>query len=296
VRPIGSISILAIVGGLALAASASASTLAVDSGGTLRFDAASGETNNVDLRDGAGQTTVTDSGSIIHAGNGCTQLTPHQASCPLPGGFGDQDVVMTLADRNDAARAFKVGFGHIAIDGGAGNDTISDSPQSGANVDGGLGDDTITVHPNFGGAVDVHGGLGRDSITAVSASGSVDGGLGDDDITLTNFVNPAVSAAYGGLGDDTVTADQGTNMGLIDGGLGDDRISTGPLAVVAQLTGGFGDDRIVSQNGTSTINGGFGRDFIDGHDEGDTIDCGSGLDRYVQYAGDTVSNCEVPQA
>jgi Ca2+-binding RTX toxin-like protein len=293
-RPIGSISILAIVGTLALAGTASASTLAVN-GGVLRFDAAKGETNNVDLRDGAGQTTVTDSGSIIHAGNGCTQLTPHQASCPLPGGFGDQDVVMTLADRNDAARAFKVSFGHVAIDGGAGNDTISDAPQSGADVDGGLGDDTITVHPNFGGAVDVHGGLGRDSITAGSASGTVDGGPGDDDIALISFVNPAVSAAYGGVGDDTITADQATNMGLIDGGLGDDRISTGPLAVVAQLTGGVGDDRIVSQNGTSTISGGFGRDFIDGHDEGDTIDCGSGIDRYVQYAGDAVSNCEVAQ-
>jgi Ca2+-binding RTX toxin-like protein len=295
VRPIGSISVLAIVGALALAASASASTLAVDRGGTLRFDAAKGETNNVDLRDGAGQTTVTDSGSIIHAGSGCTQVTPHEASCPLPPGFAGQEVAMTLADRNDVARAFKVSFGRVAIDGGTGNDTISDSPQSGADVDGGLGDDTITVHPNFGGSVDVHGGLGRDSITAASASGTVDGGLGDDDITLTTFVNPAVSAAYGGVGDDTITADQATNMGLIDGGLGDDRISTGPLAVVAQLAGGLGDDRIVSQNGTSTITGGFGRDFIDGHDEGDTIDCGSGTDRYVQYAGDTVSNCEIGQ-
>jgi Ca2+-binding RTX toxin-like protein len=295
VRPIGSISVLAIVGGLALAASASASTLAVDGGGTLRFDAAKGEANNVDLRDGAGQTTVTDSGSIIHAGNGCTQVSPHQASCPLPPGFAGQDVAMKLGDRNDAARAFKVSFGHVAIDGASGDDTIDDAPQSGADVDGGLGDDTITVHPNFGGGVDVHGGLGRDSITAASASGTVDGGLGDDNITLITFVNPSVSAAYGGLGDDTITADRATNMGLIDGGLGDDQISTGPQAVVAQLTGGFGDDRIVSQNGTSTINGGFGRDFIDGHDEGDTIDCGAGLDRYVQYAGDTVSNCEVPQ-
>ncbi|HEX6619966.1 MAG TPA: hypothetical protein VF024_09930 [Solirubrobacteraceae bacterium] len=293
-RPIGSISVLAVVGTLALAGTASASTLAVN-GGVLRFDAAKGEANNVDLRDGGGQTTVTDSGSIIHAGNGCTQVTPHEASCPLPGGFGDQDVVMTLADRNDVARAFKLSFGHIAVDGGAGDDTIGDFPQSGADVDGGLGDDTITVRPNFGGAVDVHGGLGRDSITATAASGTVDGGVGDDDIALTNFVNPAVSAAYGGLGDDTITADQATNMGLIDGGLGDDRISTGLLAVVAQLTGGFGEDRIVSQNGTSTINGGFGRDFIDGGDEGDTIDCGAGLDRFVEYAGDTVSNCEIAQ-
>jgi Ca2+-binding RTX toxin-like protein len=294
VRPIGSISVLAIVGTLALTGTASASTLAVN-GGILRFDAAKGEANDVDLRDGGGQTTVTDSGSIIHAGTGCTQVTPHEASCPLPPGFGGQDVAMTLGDRNDVARAFKVSFGRVAIDGGAGNDTIGDSPQSGADVDGGLGDDTITVHPNFGGSVDVHGGLGRDSIIAVSASGTVDGGVGDDDITLTTFVNPAVSAAYGGLGDDTITADQATNMGLIDGGLGDDRISTGPLAVVAQLTGGFGDDRIVSQNGTSAITGGSGRDFIDGHDEGDTIDCGLGTDRYVQYAGDTVRNCEIAQ-
>ena len=294
-RAIGSISVLTIVGALALAAGASASTLAVDRSGTLRFDAAKGEANNVDLRDGGGQTTVTDSGSIIHAGNGCTQVTPHQASCPLPGGFGDQNVVMTLADRNDVANASKIGFGSIAVDGGAGNDTIGDFPQSGANVDGGLGDDTITVRPNFGGAVDVNGGLGRDTITATSASGSVDGGIGDDAITLTNFVNPSVSAAHGGLGDDTITADQATDMGLIDGGFGDDRISTGPLALVAQLTGGFGDDRIVSQHGTSTISGGFGRDFIDGGDEGDTIDCGFGIDRFVEYAGDTVSNCEIAQ-
>jgi Ca2+-binding RTX toxin-like protein len=296
VRPIGSISVLAIVGTLGLAAGASASTLAVDRGGTLHFDAGRGEANNVDLRDGGGLTTVTDSGSTIHAGNGCTQVSAHEATCPLPPNFGDQDVVMTLADRNDVARASKLTFGHIAIDGGSGNDTIGDFPQSGADVDGGLGDDTITVRPNFGGSVDVHGDLGRDSITATAASGTVDGGAGDDDITLTNFVNPAVSAAYGGLGDDTITADQATDMGLIDGGLGDDRISTGPLAVVARLTGGFGDDRIVSANGTSTISGGFGRDFIDGGDQGDTIDCGAGIDRFVQYAGDTVSNCEIAQA
>jgi len=288
---------LAIVGALGLAASASASTLAIDGGGTLRFDAARGEANDVDLRDTSGQTTVTDSGSIIQAGNGCTQVTPHEATCALPGGFGAQDVAMTLGDRNDAASAFKLGNGSIAIDGGTGVDTISDSPQSGADVDGGAGDDNITVHPNFGGDVDVHGGLGSDTIAAIAASGTVDGGIGDDDITLTNFVEPSpgASAAYGGLGDDTITADSGTAMGLIDGGLGDDRISTGEFAFVAEIRGGFGDDRIVSQHGTSTISGGFGRDFIDGRDQGDTIDCGGGVDRYVKYAGDSVSNCEIAQ-
>jgi Ca2+-binding RTX toxin-like protein len=297
VRPIGSISVLAIVGALGLAASASASTVAVN-GGVLHFDAARGEANDVNLRDSGAQTTLTDSGSIIHVGDGCTQVTPHEASCALPEPFGAQDVAMRLGDRNDAARAFKLGEGSVAIEGGTGADTINDSPQSGAEVDGGAGDDAITVHPNFGGDVDVEGGLGVDTIAAIAASGTVDGGPGDDDITLTNVVDSSsgASAASGGLGDDTITADSGTSMGLIDGGLGDDRVSTGEFALVAKIRGGFGDDRIVSQNGTSTINGGFGRDFIDGHDERDTIDCGSGLDRYVPYAGDTVSNCEVPQA
>jgi len=296
VRPIGSISVLSVVGTLVVAASASASTLAVDNGGTLRFTAARGEANNVNLQDVGLQTVVTDSGSILQAGAGCTQVSAHQASCALPASF-TQDVVMALGDRNDAARAFKLSFGSVAIDGGLGDDTIDDSPQVGANVDGGPGDDTITVHPNFGGSVDVHGGLGRDRITAISGSGTVDGGLGDDTIALTAFVEPSpgASAAFGGLGDDTITADGATSMGLIDGGLGDDRISTGASSTVAEIRGGFGDDRITSQHGTSTITGGFGRDVIDGGDEGDTIDCGAGIDRFVRYDGDTVSNCEIAQ-
>ena len=295
-RPIGSISMVTVVAMLAVAGTASASTLAVDKGGTLRFTAARGEANNVNLQSVGLQTVVTDSGSVIHAGNGCMQVSAHQASCPLPASFS-QDVAMTLGDRNDAALAFKISDGSVAIDGGLGDDTIQDSPQVGANVDGGPGDDTITVHPNFGASVDVHGGLGRDRITAISASGTVDGGIGDDTITLTTFVEPSpgASAAFGGLGDDTITADGATAMGLIDGGLGDDRISTGEFSAVAEMRGGFGDDRITSQHGTSTITGGFGKDVIDGGDEGDTIDCGAGVDRFVRYDGDTVSNCEIAQ-
>ena len=92
-------------------------------------------------------------------------------------------------------------------------------------------------------------------------------------------------------------ADANTVVSSSDAGVGvcDDRISTGEFAFVAEIRGGFGDDRIVSQNGTSTISGGFGRDFIDGRDQGDTIDCGGGVDRYVKYAGDSVSNCEIAQ-
>ena len=203
--------------------------------------------------------------------------------------------MIDLADRDDFAHAFKLSLGHVAISGGTGADTIEDSPQLGADVSGGPGDDTITVHPNFGGRVNVHGDSGRDTISAISASGVVDGDTGDDQITLTTFVEPSpgVSAAYGGWGDDTISAEGATSIGLVDGGFGADTITTGASSLVAEIRGGFGADAITSRNGTSQIKGGFGPDVVDGGGEGDTIDCGFGLDRYVRYAGDTVSNCEV---
>jgi Ca2+-binding RTX toxin-like protein len=296
VRPIGSFSVLAIAGMLAFVGSASASTLAVDRGGTLRFSAGWWEANHVNATDvgTGGATVVTDPGSIIHVGNGCVQVTPHEGSCPLPANF-EQDLAIYLGDRNDFAHAFKLSLGHIAISGGTGADTIEDLPELGADVSGGPGDDEITVHPNFGGVVDVHGDSGRDTISAISASGVVDGDSGDDQITLTTFVEPSpgASAAYGGWGDDTISAEGATSMGLIDGGVGDDTVTTGALALVAEIRGGFGADEITSLNGTSQISGGFGPDSIDGGGEGDTINCGFGIDKYVQYAGDTVSNCEI---
>ena len=94
----GSVAVLAIAGLLAVAGSASASTLAVDRGGTLRFTAAGGEVNHVDLSDPlAVQTVVTDSGSTITVGNGCVQVTAHQATCAMPASF-HQDVAIVLGD------------------------------------------------------------------------------------------------------------------------------------------------------------------------------------------------------
>jgi len=278
-----------------VAGSASASTLAVDrAGGVLRFTAAKGEVNRVDLSDSGGlQTVVTDSGSTITVGAGCVQVTPHQGACPLPG-IG-QEVAITLADGDDFAHAFKLTTGHIAIDGGSGADTIEDLPQFGADVSGGTGNDTITVHPNFGGSVDVHGDAGNDTITAIVSSGVVRGDAGADQIALSTFVETPTgfSAAYGGFGDDEISASGPTDMSLIDGGFGDDTISTATFSQVATLRGGWGADTITAVDGTSLILGGFGADVIDGGGDGDTINCGFGVDQYAVHAGDAVSSCEI---
>jgi hypothetical protein len=269
----------------------------VDAGGTLRFNAARGEVNNVNATDNTGDgTVVTDPGSIIRVGNGCVAVTLHEARCALSP-LDNQDVVVDLADRDDSARWVKFGFGRIRIAGGAGDDTIVDAPQSGAEVSGGPGGDTITVAPNGFGRVDVNGDAGHDSITA-RGSGVVDGGVGDDEITLNGFVDGAEgSAARGGPGDDTISA-KTVGMSLIEGGLGDDAITTSESATVSVIDGGPGADTVTSRNadGSSEINGGLGRDVVDGGGGGDRINCGLGIDRYVVYEGDTVKNCEIPFA
>ena len=152
-------------------ARASASTLAVDAGGTIRFTAARGEANDVNATDvGVGSPStmaVTDTGSRINVGSGCVAVTSHEARCPYQPG---QDLVVDLGDRADTARAFTIGpLDRVRVTGGTGDDTIEDSPQFGAEVSGGTGDDKILVHPNLGGSVDVHGDWGDDSITAISA-------------------------------------------------------------------------------------------------------------------------------
>jgi hypothetical protein len=290
---------------LGAVSTASASKLYVDPGGTLQFAAGAGEANRVNATDVGtpGFTVVTDPGSIISTGPGCVSVTAHQGSCALPA-TGGQDVRIDLADKNDAARAFKLGSGSITINGGVGNDKIVDQPQYGADVNGGNGDDTITVHPNFGGAADVHGDEGDDHITAISASGVVSGDGNSDVIRLDTMVNPLSgppSAAYGGVGSDEIVAIGGTSIGLIDGGDGNDRLSTDEFATAATLDGGAGKDLITTKNlaGGSPfpypaqILGGAGPDKIDGGGAGDSLDCGPDIDRYKVYVGDVVTGCEI---
>jgi hypothetical protein len=291
---------------LGAVSTASASKLYVDPAGTLQFAAGAGEANRVNATDSGtgGFTVVTDPGSIISVGPGCVSVTAHQGSCALPAS-GGQDMRIDLADRDDSARAFKLGFGSITINGGVGNDKISDSPAFGADVSGGNGNDSITVHPNFGGSADVHGDEGDDHITAISASGVVSGDGNNDVITLDTMVNPPSgppSAAYGGVGSDTISAIGGTAIGLIDGGDGNDRLSTDEFATAATLDGGAGKDLITTRNLAggapfpypAQILGGAGPDKIDGGGGGDTLDCGPDVDHYKVYVGDVVAGCEIP--
>ena len=234
-RRIGSISVLAIAGLLAVAGSASASTLAVDRGGTLRFAAAKGEVNNVDLSDPlAGQTVVTDSGSTITAGNGCMQVTPHR-HCPMPAGF-DQDVAIDLADGDDFAHAFKVTSGHIAIDGGAGATPSRTCPSSAPTSTAGRATTPSPCTPTSAAASTSTATRAMTRSTPSAPRVWCAGSRRRPDHAGT-FVEPPAgfSAAYGGAGDDTISASGPTDMSLIDGGVGDDTVSTATFSAVALI-------------------------------------------------------------
>ena len=247
VRPIGSISVLAIVGALALAGTASASTLAVN-GGALRFDAGKGEANNVDLRDGGGQTTVTDSGSIIHAGNGCTQVTPHRGVLPAARGL------RRPGRRHDAGRPQRQSPARSRSLSAASPSTAAQETTPSATrpsrAPTSTADSATTPSPctpTSAGASTSTAASGATRSPPSRRSGTVDGGLGDDDITLTTFVNPV---RVGGLRRPGRRHDHGrpghrtwasSTAGWATIGSRPARWRSWP-----RLTGGFGDDRIIS--------------------------------------------------
>ena len=138
-----SVAVCAAVAGCGLAAvsSASASTLAVDAAGTIRFTAARGEVNAVNATDvGSGDTIVfTDPGSRMTSGTAAFPWAGMKAaalsSCSRTS--WSTSAIATTRRQGVHPRA----AGRVRVTGGSGDDTIEDSPQTGAEVSGGTGED-----------------------------------------------------------------------------------------------------------------------------------------------------------
>jgi hypothetical protein len=242
---------------LAIAGSASASTLAVNQAGVLRLDATFGEVNGVTLREGTpfGTYDVADSAGLT-AGPGCTQVSPTEGQCLITdaGTALIHTVVLHLGNRDDTSDvATFFGFTPVEVDGGFGDDVISGGAVGGYAAYGGPGDDTIDGVTTNGAPVDIDGGFGDDTVSTIGtfSTGSIRGGFGADHFVLNG------------------------NMGLtIDGGRGPDVI-TGNGLILGPVFGGPGRDTIDLPRATS-------------------IDCGFGRDSYGVYAGQTATRCERP--
>lgn len=244
---------------LALAGSASASTLAVDTAGVLRLDAGFGEVNGVTLREGGtfGPYVVDDSAGVT-VGSGCAQVSTTRAQCRIidPSGAAlINKVVLDLGNRDDTSDVFTLtGFTPIEVNGGLGDDSLSGAAVDGYAAYGGSGDDTIDKLDTNSGPIDVDGGSGDDII---STTGTVGGG-----------------SIRGGFGADRLTLEGRFTFATVDGGPGRDVI-TGASTIFPTVFGGFGRDRINLPGASS-------------------IDCGAGWDSYGVYEGQTATRCERP--
>ena len=135
-------------------------------------------------------------------------------------------------------------YGHGAIFGGGGNDTLT----------GTAGSDTLC------------GGEGDDVLVDNYGSNRLRGGMGDDTLMVGN--GSSGSTLKGGAGNDTLTSGAGSDF--LFGGSGYDT-----------LIGGRGDDELYGDRGRDVLNGGDGNDMIDGGRSSDVLTGGAGNDIFV---------------
>jgi hypothetical protein len=288
---------------------ANAATIA-QSGSTVVYTAAPGESNRVLVTVGYYDTScgsvgtpclsVFESGARITSASGTcivfssNPIAGDTATCALPTSFSAD-----LGDRDDAIWDWD---GPSTIDGGAGND----NPLTGNG-----GDDVI------------RGGIGSDLLTGDDGNDYLDGGAGDDYLEGVSWVEEAVTHGrdtyVGGGGSDRLTYEgrtedlslspdgvandgapgEGDNIGsdiaTIVGGHGSD-VMTGNAGANAfvggegndVLTGGPGDDQLAGGPGADRLSGDAGQDVLGGDSGDDLLVGGEGIDRFW---GDDTGAC-----
>ncbi|MGH8984183.1 MAG: calcium-binding protein, partial [Acidimicrobiia bacterium] len=229
---------------------------------------------------------VSDAGTSLVAGAGCSSLDAHTVSCAASGIVRSDVWLADLDDQADLSPTAGPVPVHAVL-GGAGGDDRVRGGSDGDQLHGGEGDDVLDGLGGddwfVGGQGDdvMHGGDGPDDFQIwFPASGSpppdgadvIDGGDGIDHARYTGRFAPV-----------RVTIGDGPNDGDIWAIEGDDVRST-----VEDVTGGENDDELVGspasnvldgQSGDDQIHGGDGDDLLEGSFGDDRLDGGGGADR-----------------
>lgn len=257
---------------------------------TVEIEAEAGETNDITVTrelgvEGApGTLRVRDAGADLRPGTGCEAVDAREITCAmLPrsgsppttariGGvnLGDGDDRLVVGDNLEPAEG-------SLVFGGDGDDTIS--YPNGA-IDGGAGNDTLS-----GG--DVRGGDGHDAITGNGRDTLLDGGPGADTITGGSGADTVTFAAYG----------IGVYMNLLDTAPVDPLKEGDAISAVENVIGTSGQDTLIGDDGANVLDGGSGSDTLTGgggDDEligadsyADTLSGGAGNDVLRVGAGDS---------
>jgi Ca2+-binding RTX toxin-like protein len=275
---------------LTLVPQATASTVTVSGGNTVRVLESGSEVNRVTVSYDAGLNlyTVVDSAANLTPSGTCTAVNAHAATCPGTG-------IKTISVDTDAMSD------SIAMDLGTIPSTVT------GNLDGGPGDDSVSGHGTLNGgsgndlihssslADNVRASSGRDFIDAGDGPDDIQGGSGTDTLiypaSRTTPVNVTVGSGNfndGGAEDqgsgrrDTVHGDIEAVVGTPQGDLlaGDSSSETlvGDLGNDI-LSGNNGNDTLLGLEGDDVIVGGEGRDLLRGWLGADRLFGGQGDDR-----------------
>src|SRR4051812_20366888 len=196
-RKIGGAAIFACVLAALLATAAQASTV-TESGSTLTYQAAPGESNDLEVSVTGGNYVIEDPAAAIAAGTGCTAAPPPAATTCTEAGI--TQLRIRVDDENDVVDLDSTVAVPAGIDLGDGDDLLFGDGSGGDDVQGGAGADHIDL--GGGPAADVaHGGDGPDSISPDNGPDRLFGDGGDDTFSLSDDPGQEV---FGGDGYDSL--------------------------------------------------------------------------------------------
>jgi Ca2+-binding RTX toxin-like protein len=279
---------LLIAVGFALVAPASAFgatvSLVVENGlGTLRYTAASGEGNDLQIQISGRTMTISDTGAVIDVStpSDCDQVSAQEVECsPV------DRASFFLDDQDDSAAVNGAGAG-LTLDGWSGNDHLSLCADCRGTLLGGPGDDRLV-----GSGVDspLYGNTGDDTLIGRGGPDVLKGGAGADVIS-------------GRGGTDSIWPNSGNDV--IDGGRGRDHIfldapgsvtvdlragavtgwGSKGLARIEDVTGSRYADTLRGDMSQNALFGLGGNDMIVGRAGNDLLDSGGGQDRILGRGG-----------
>lgn len=283
---------LALLLALALASPGSAAELQLDADERVRFQAAPGEVNVVEVISATSATVVRDTGGapLRIATDRCRAIDAASARCEPIG------VEVVLGDGDDTAR---VAAQHAVARGGSGNDTIAVAHEDAGGY-GEDGDDVVfgvSVLDGGPGADRLSGDAGTQTLEGGPGADVLDGGPGRDVAVFRTAPGPVTADLAAGT---TSDGDALRNVEDLIGGpfadvlRGDDRgnLLAGGDGGTDVLVGRGGSDRLAVAR-SDRADGGPGADVIDVEGAAGRVTCGAGRDRAVlSSSGLDAGDCE----
>lgn len=227
---------------------------------------------------------------------GFTRSAPSDTRVAFGSGISAGDVTVSLSGGTAVFTIALAGGGHVTeslsgvtagmsvefADGSSATiGTLPDTPQSDGIVQGSAGADLIDsdfldadLEGPTGGADEIRGGWGSDTIFGYGGHDSIDGGSGHDEI----HGGTGYDTIDAGNGNDTVWGDEGRDVIFL--GNGDD------LFEDSDQNNTHAHDSVDGGAGSDTLRGDGGNDTLSGGDDGDSISGGVGDDVLHGDGGD----------